>query len=238
MVLRSAKPIYADMEGDIPMKLADTIQCERRLKALESEIAQGRDAWKSAGAALIEIRDDKLFEFAGYETFWAYCEQKWGWKKRNANTVIASYEAFKSLPEQAGKILPSASQARELAKVPEPKRADVLEAAVTKAARRGKPLTAASIKEAAEESEVDADEVTQAEIQTAGGTDSDPSRPVFHPRLDAIIDAVEAAAFDLQAFRDGTEQFTPGGAEDVADALRTAAAAIISEGKRMKKFEQ
>ena len=209
-----------------------------RRAELEPIIAEGMASFVEVGQALVEISDRRLYRNT-HSTFKQYCQEKWQISAAHAYRLAEAAEVVESVKSSpVGDKITTESQARELARVPEPKRADVLEAAVTKAARRGKPLTAASIKEAAEESEVDADEVTQAEIQTAGGTDSDPSRPVFHPRLDAIIDAVEAAAFDLQAFRDGTEQFTPGGAEDVADALRTAAAAIISEGKRMKKFEQ
>ncbi len=209
-----------------------------RLEVLEPIIREGMASFVEVGQALLEISDKRLYR-ATHDTFKEYCQDRWEMSAQRAYQLCEAAEVIKALPEKSTIVdkITTESQARELARVPEPKRADVLEAAVTKAARRGKPLTAASIKEAAEESEVDANEVTQAEIQTAGGTDSDPSRPVFKPRLDAIIDAVDAAKFDLQAFQDGTEQFTPGGAEDVADALRTAAAAIISEGKRMKKME-
>ena len=222
-----------------PTKRTQLTQDEsERLTVLEPIIREGMASFVEVGQALLEISDKRLYR-ATHDTFREYCQDRWEMSAQRAYQLCEAAEVIKAFPEKSTIVdkITTESQARELARVPEPKRADVLEAAVTKAARRGKPLTAASIKEAAEESEVDANEVTQAEIQTAGGTDSDPSRPVFHPRLDAIIDAVEAAAFDLQAFRDGTEQFTPGGAEDVADALRTAAAAIISEGKRMKKLK-
>lgn len=215
-----------------PISLSDSklfIKCEQ-------EILAAKDVFTKVAKALATIRDKRLYR-AEYKTFAEYCNKRHGWAKSYGYNMAKAGEVLNSLPENST-IVESEAHTRELAKAPAEKREEILETACERAERDGKPLTAAHIKSAVDETErSDADEVTQAEIQTAGGTDSDPSRPVFHPRLDAIIDAVEAAAFDLQAFQDGTEQFTPGGAEDVADALRTAAAAIISEGKRMKKFE-
>jgi len=224
-----------------PHTEADSIMSGRRLEELEAIVEKSKGAFTKAAKALFEIRELKLWrltpEFKSLN-FSEYCAKRFPWAQDYAYKMAKAGEVLNSLPEQFSTIVETETQARELAKVPEPKRVEVLEAAVNKSAARGKPLTAASIKEAAEESEVDANEVTSTEPKQAGWQDSDPAKPVFKPRLDAIIDAVEAATFDLQAFRDGTEQFTPGGAEDVADALRTAAAAIISEGKRMKKMEQ
>ena len=215
-----------------PISLSDSklfIKCEQ-------EILAAKDVFTKVAKALATIRDKRLYR-AEYKTFAEYCNKRHGWAKSYGYNIAKAGEVLNSLPENST-IVESEAHARELAKAPAEKREEILETACERAERDGKPLTAAHIKSAVDETErSDADEVTQAEIQTAGGTDSDPSRPVFHPRLDAIISAVEAAAFDLQAFQDGTEQFTPGGAEDVADALRTAAAAIISEGKRKKKFE-
>ena len=222
-----------------PTKRTQLTQDEsERLTVLEPIIREGMASFVEVGQALLEISDKRLYR-ATHSTFKEYCKDRWEMSAQRAYQLCEAAEAVKALPEKSTIVdkITTESQARELAKVPEAKRVEVLESAVSKSAKRGKPLTAASIKEAAEESEVDADDVTSTEPKQAGWQDSDPAKPVFKPRLDAIIDAVEAATFDLQAFQDGTEQFTPGGAEDVADALRAAAAAIMSEGKRMKKME-
>ena len=120
----------------------NTISKTQLLDQLEREIEAGRTSWVSAGNALIRIRDERLWP-EKYSTFWDYCEARWGWKKRNVNTVISSVESLSELGGQNFARLPAA-QARELAKIEPEKRAEVLQ----KAAESGK-VTAKSIKEAA-----------------------------------------------------------------------------------------
>lgn len=113
------------------------------LVRLELEVESGRKSWIAAGRALIEIRDRELYR-SEHDDFWSYCETRWGWKRRNALYVIESYEVYSKLPDGVQNFAQSASQARALAKVPEEKRAEVLE----KAAQTGK-VTAKTIEEAA-----------------------------------------------------------------------------------------
>jgi hypothetical protein len=57
-------------------------------------------------------------------TFEDYCREKWGWEKRYWQYVIAGAEAVQSLPEASRTIVHTETQAREVAKVPEEKRAE------------------------------------------------------------------------------------------------------------------
>lgn len=96
---------------------------------------------------LKRLRDEKGWIALGYAT-WAECsETEFGYSKSHANRLIKA----KEIQEQVtpiGVTLPE-SQARELGKVPEDKREEVLLKATDDAG--GKPLTAKTIKAAAHE---------------------------------------------------------------------------------------
>jgi hypothetical protein len=120
-----------------------TLSESQELIRLEGQIEIGRKSWISAGRALIEIRDRKLFR-AEHSDFWQYCEARWGWKRRNALYLIESCESYESLPEGVQNFAQSASTARELAKVKPSHLAEVLQKAVESG-----PVTAKSIRQAA-----------------------------------------------------------------------------------------
>jgi hypothetical protein len=125
-----------------------TIPESKRLIALEKTIKTGKRTFCAVGQALAEIRDSKLYR-ADYGTFEQYCSQKWGWKKAHAYRLIEAAETVKKSP--IGDKIQTESQAREVAKVPEEKRAQVIDIASSKAESEDRPLTARDIAEAAEE---------------------------------------------------------------------------------------
>lgn len=120
-----------------------TLTESKRLIELERRIEAGKETFLDVGKALVEIRDSKLYEKAGYKTFEVYCREKWGWEKRYFQYVIKASETVRTLPPESRTIVRSESQARELSKVPAAARPAVLEAA-------GPEPTAAKIRAAAE----------------------------------------------------------------------------------------
>ena len=81
-----------------------------------------------------------------FSTFDAYCQEKWGFKKANANFLIQGAEVSGLLPEKSANMLANPRQAAALASVPEPDREKVLESAKAKADEEKRPMTAADIK--------------------------------------------------------------------------------------------
>jgi hypothetical protein len=111
---------------------------------------------------LWELRERKGWLALGYSSWNECCETEFKYSKRHANRLIEA----KELKEQVGPVGPTLNerQARELAKVPEEKREQVLEWATEKS--DGKPLTAAAFRKAADEVlEAEPDDVDEPEIE-------------------------------------------------------------------------
>jgi hypothetical protein len=218
-----------------PISLSDSklfIKCEQ-------EILAAKDVFTKVAKALATIRDKRLYR-AEYKTFAEYCNKRHGWAKSYGYNMAKAGEVLNSLPENST-IVESEAHTRELAKAPAEKREEILETACERAERDGKPLTAAHIKSAVDETErSDADEVTQAEIQTAGGTDSDPSRPVFVPKLDKqfndLAHAARGATDTMFEWIDGAEWDTDA-AKDAEKSLRLAAGTVAQLLKQAKRAE-
>ncbi len=100
---------------------AGDLRVARRLADLEAVIERGKAAFIEVGEALIEIRESKLYR-AGYSTFEAYCQGRWGWDRSTAYRHIAAAEVIGMLP--TGDIPTSERQVREL--VPLKDRPEVL----------------------------------------------------------------------------------------------------------------
>lgn len=111
------------------------------LQNCEETIRRGRATFIEVGTALCRIRDERLYVAKGYGSFNEYCEAVWEWKKSYVSRVIQAADIARELP--IGNFLETESQARELAKVPEADRAEVVE----KAAKSGK-VTAKSLRAA------------------------------------------------------------------------------------------
>lgn len=116
----------------------------------ERKIAAGFSTFCEVGDALLKIRDARLYR-ASHASFEAYCREKWGMTRRRADQLIeASAVVIGLASENNCSHLVTESQARELAKVPEEARAEVL-----KEAAESGPVTAKSIKAAAEKRNAD-----------------------------------------------------------------------------------
>lgn len=128
------------------MTAALTVPERRSLAHNESIIARGQKTFVEVGNALAAIRDGKLYR-ADFATFSAYCEARWNFKRNYANKLIASA----AIVPELGTNVPTPSSeavAREVARVPAEKRAEVWEQAVERG--KGKP-TAATVRKVSEE---------------------------------------------------------------------------------------
>lgn len=113
----------------------------QRLTDAEAVIERGLATFVEVGAALMRIRDERLYRVE-YGTFEDYCRERWGFTDRRARQMMDAAEVAESLP--TGTIVPATeSQARELSGLDPETAAEVMEAA----AESGK-VTAAGIRDA------------------------------------------------------------------------------------------
>lgn len=118
-----------------------------RLQGLEVIIERGRASFIEVGKALAAIKAEGLYS-EEFGTFEAYCQERWGFGKRYANMIIESSETVAALPP--GTIVPATeSQARQLSRVTAEKRAEVMQAAASRAATENRTVTAQDIAAAA-----------------------------------------------------------------------------------------
>jgi hypothetical protein len=80
----------------------------------ENIIAEGLQSFTSIGAALVRIRDARLYR-EHYSTFEAYCRERWDFSKSTANRFISAVEVIHNLESAKVKIVPAVeSQVRPL----------------------------------------------------------------------------------------------------------------------------
>lgn len=92
-----------------------------------SAIRQFDQAHKLAEQALIQIRDKKLYR--PYKTLREFCQKTFGWSERRTQQVLAAEKVVAALPDKKRTMVRTERQARELARVPEERRVEVLDAA-------------------------------------------------------------------------------------------------------------
>jgi len=121
-------------------------------RRLEKVVEDGMQTFLEVGQALKEIRDAKLYR-EKWTTFEGYVEDRWEFQKRHAYRLIEAFETKQVVDEKCpiGHKINNEAQLRELAKVPESAIQTVLDKVVEQSQETGKPITAAAIKEAAEE---------------------------------------------------------------------------------------
>lgn len=124
-------------------KLSD--QERTRLAELEPMIDQGLKTFVDVGAALLEISEKRLYRET-HPTFAEYVEARWKMTAARAYQLAEAAEVVKALPPKMSTMVDNERSARELARVPEEKRAQVVETAAANG-----PVTAKAIKEAAVE---------------------------------------------------------------------------------------
>lgn len=96
----------------------------------EEIITRGLNTFAEVGASLGQIRDKKLYELLGFESFDAYLDARWHFTKQRASQLIKAADTRKILIERVdeGKLPKTERAMRELIKVPDDKRAEVLNA--------------------------------------------------------------------------------------------------------------
>lgn len=108
---------------------------------LENVVEKGQKTFVEVGDALTEIRDRRLYR-KDFNTFEAYCQDRWGWSKRRGNQLIEAAAVVHSLPEKMGTAVPNEAVARELKKLPVPVRKEV----VKESKKSDGPLTALAVR--------------------------------------------------------------------------------------------
>lgn len=123
-----------------------------RLKECETVIERNVQGVIELGNALKEIKETKLWE-QGYESFDAYCEQRWHFGKRYANYVVSSATIIEEMGTRVPASIPlpiQEAQTRALVNLPTPEaKAKAWTAAVESAG--GVQPTAAQVKAAVAE---------------------------------------------------------------------------------------
>jgi hypothetical protein len=97
------------------------IEYSPRLAELELVIERGLQTFVEVGNALMEIRDNRLYP---HPTFDEYCQDRWGWKQRQAYNYIETSRVVQNLHLNA-KEAPSLTQAVELSRLPEDQRREL-----------------------------------------------------------------------------------------------------------------
>jgi hypothetical protein len=142
------------------------------LMTLEGTIKTQVQSFVEVGTALLKIRDERLYREKA-ETFEGYCQTEWGFTRRRAGQLIEAAAVVQALPEpapapaeksndpdlQTGTKVPKTGTvanervAREVAKAPPEKRAEVVQKAAETAPKdkEGKPkITAAHVRRVVE----------------------------------------------------------------------------------------
>jgi hypothetical protein len=109
------------------------------LVACEQAIERNKLGFIEAGAALLKIRDGKLYR-STHSTFAAYCQERLKFSDRRARQIMDAVEVAESVKSGTRVPLLNEKAARELSSVPAGERADVLTEAAEQA--QGDPTAA------------------------------------------------------------------------------------------------
>lgn len=120
----------------------------RHLVALEKRIERGMQTFKEVGAALMEVRDSRLYR-EEWPSFEAYCQARWGIERQRAYQLIGAVEVVAALPDDTKSLVRNEATARELVTVmrDDPEALTTVWARVTEqAAADGRPVTAETVR--------------------------------------------------------------------------------------------
>ena len=161
-----------------------TVSKAARLAYCEQTIAIGKMSFLDVSRALAEIMEDQLYLEKGYGSFAEYCEKEWGFKKSYAYQLVNTADMVKQSPELST-IVENPAQARELARIPADKRAEVL-------GKAGDKPTAKAIRQAAK--------VTLAEASQPTSR-PEPEQPaalkgIDQDKVDKLDDATESESLE------------------------------------------
>jgi len=121
------------------------ITTQDELDECEKGIADTIDSFWNCASYFARIRNKKLWPKDKYSSFEDYCERRWDVTASRARQITDAESVRASLPNAVANLITNERQARELGKVPEALRKDV----VNEAKKNG-PLTAKSIQTAAQ----------------------------------------------------------------------------------------
>lgn len=116
------------------------------LAQLKNIVSRNLSATIDAGRALKEIRDRELWKEEGAASFQQFCIDNWGVSKQRAYQLIDTAKIVEALPPEQSTAVDSERVARELKKVPEAERTEVV-----KKAQESGAVTGPSISKAAKE---------------------------------------------------------------------------------------
>ena len=89
-----------------------------RLDELEAVIQKNIGAFYEVGRALMEIRDSGLYrDVMGYDTFEAYCKERWDMSKMHAYRLMDSFKVVESVKSNQLVTPATESQTRPLARL-------------------------------------------------------------------------------------------------------------------------
>lgn len=140
----AATPIEIEDMDEFPLA-SDEKQSLARCEAI---IARGVQTFVEVGEALTEIRDGKLYRMQ-YQTFDAYCKERWGIGSSRARQLIGASAVARQVETVTNVTLPNEGQARAIAKAAPSDRPAVLNRADQIA--DGEKRTAKHIEQAAAE---------------------------------------------------------------------------------------
>jgi hypothetical protein len=124
------------------MSTALTVQEADQLQQCETVIEKGQQTFFEVGEALNRIRLDRLFRDE-FETFEAYCQERWGWSRQRASQLIIAAQVVTETKALSTRVdIPTERVARELKSVPAADRPKVIDRA-----QKSGGLTAASVRE-------------------------------------------------------------------------------------------
>lgn len=92
----------------------------------ESTIQRGLSTFYEVGAALLAIRDGKLYR-SSHRRFEDYCQERWKMSKPRAYQLIEAAETQRQMSTIVDKLPANEAQARTLSKVPKEDRAEIWE---------------------------------------------------------------------------------------------------------------
>ena len=155
-----------------------------RLEVLEGMIDAGMRSFMEVGAALAEIRENRLYR-AQYETFEDYCQRRWRFTASRGRQLMSAVEAIASLSDEVQKPT-NASQANALAAVDLEDRDEAWGMALQTAEEEGRPVTAKDVQNASRR-------LVPTESLSIGATNMMEVEPLFREALDALKKASDAA---------------------------------------------
>lgn len=159
----------------------------------EATIERGLGTFVEVGQALLAIREDRLYR-DGYETFEAYCGQRWGFTSSRARQLVGAAETVTAVTSAGGSPPTTEREARALnpLKNDPDKMASALDTAAGRARAEGRPMNAGDVKAAVAET-LGKPSPARSAAPTPPAPDSAPREPAseFEENFSAAMGRIE-----------------------------------------------